>query len=158
MSKSGKILLGIATIWPILYMIFFFIFIFTAMTSSPSSVFDDSGSLGSMFAVIFPLHILTSFLMMGLTIYYIVNVFRNERVHQDKKTLWAVVLFLGNVIAMPIYWYLYIWGEEKPAGLPSNNWQSLNSGAVPGWGYDASSGKREREYVPPPEPPNWRDD
>jgi hypothetical protein len=27
--------------------------------------------------------------------------------------LWAVVLFLGNMIAMPVFFYLYIWPDEE---------------------------------------------
>ncbi|NLG84554.1 MAG: hypothetical protein GX493_08130 [Firmicutes bacterium] len=46
---------------------------------------------------------------------YIVNVFNTDLVDKDKKALWAVVLFFGNIIAMPIYWYLYIWREPKVA-------------------------------------------
>lgn len=38
------------------------------------------------------------FLIMGLTVFYMVNVFRNDRVEKDKKVLWAVVLFMGNMI------------------------------------------------------------
>jgi len=49
---------------------------------------------------------------------YIKNVFKNERISQDKKALWVVVLFLGGFVAMPIYWYLYIWKEPKQKQLP----------------------------------------
>ncbi len=42
-------------------------------------------------------------LMLGLTVFYIVHVFRTDRVPADKKALWAVVLFLGNLLAMPFY-------------------------------------------------------
>jgi type II secretory pathway component PulM len=38
-----------------------------------------------------------------------VDVFQSNRVSADKKALWAVVLFLGNIFAMPVYWYLYLW-------------------------------------------------
>ncbi len=31
-----------------------------------------------------------------------------------------MVLFLGNIIAMPVYWSLYIWREPAP-GLPSRD-------------------------------------
>ena len=68
-----------------------------------------------MIALIFPLHILTMLIIAALTAFYIVNVFRNERVDKDKKVLWAVVLFMGSVMAMPVYWYLYIWKEGLPA-------------------------------------------
>ena len=56
--------------------------------------------------------------MFALLFIYIKNVFKNERISQDKKALWVVVLFFGNFIAMPIYWYLYIWKEPKQGQLP----------------------------------------
>ena len=36
-----------------------------------------------------------------------------ERVSQDKKVLWAIVLFMGHVIAMPIFFWLYIWPDPR---------------------------------------------
>ncbi len=68
-----------------------------------------------LIALILPLHLFTMLAVMGLMVFYIVNVFRNDRVDKDKKALWAVVLFMGNMIAMPIYWYLYIWREPPAA-------------------------------------------
>ncbi len=58
-------------------------------------------------------HILTMFLMFALTAFYIVYLFRTDRVAQDKKALWAVVLFFANVFAFPVFWYLYIWKEPE---------------------------------------------
>jgi hypothetical protein len=63
--------------------------------------------------IIIPLHFLTMFEIAVLLVIYIRHVFKTDRVPQDKKSLWAVVLFLGNVVAMPIYWYLYIWTDLK---------------------------------------------
>ena len=63
--------------------------------------------------IIFPLYFLTMLEMFALLVIYIVHVFKTDRVPQDKKALWAVVLFLGNMLAMPIYWYLYIWNDPK---------------------------------------------
>ena len=42
-------------------------------------------------------------------------------VPQDKKALWAVVIFMGNALAMPVYWYLYIWKplRHEPLAPPS---------------------------------------
>jgi len=64
--------------------------------------------------VLFPLHFLTMLEILALLVIYIMHVFKTDSVPQDKKALWAVVLFLGNMIAMPIYWYLYIWKEARP--------------------------------------------
>ena len=54
--------------------------------------------------------------MIVLLFIYIRDVFKNDKVAQDKKALWAVVLFMGGVIAMPIYWYFYIWKEPEQGG------------------------------------------
>jgi hypothetical protein len=83
-----------------------------------------------------------------------VNVFRNDQVEKDKKVLWAVVIFMGNMIAMPIYWYLYIWKDVPPGSLPSHS--SLGSAGTSAWANDASAANRE-QYVPPTQPPNWRE-
>jgi hypothetical protein len=56
--------------------------------------------------------------MIGLLVFYIRHVFQNDRMQEDRKMLWAVVLFLGNALAMPIYWYLYIW---KDAEMPERS-------------------------------------
>jgi hypothetical protein len=48
-----------------------------------------------------------------LLVIYVVYLFKTDRVAQDKKALWAAVLLLGGLIAMPVFWYLYIW--KQPA-------------------------------------------
>ena len=109
MEKPAKIILGIVTLWPILYLVVFFAFIlsqFFLITQEGTPSFEP-------FFLIFGLHFLTMLWIFALLIFYIINVFKNDRIAQDKKTLWAVELFMGNMIAMPIYWYLYIWCEPR---------------------------------------------
>lgn len=110
MKKSTKILLGLATLWPFIYMILFVAFVFSMILWAPSSEGQKSG-VPLSFAVFMVFHVLTMLWMVGLTIIYMVDVFRNERVEKDYKVLWAVVIFMGNMFAMPIYWYLYLWRE-----------------------------------------------
>src|SRR2546430_2615182 len=61
------------------------------------------------FETIFRIQMLVMALVLALMAFYIVHLFRTDRVPADKKALWAVVLFLGNLLAMPVYWYLYMW-------------------------------------------------
>ncbi|HEU0144746.1 MAG TPA: hypothetical protein VFQ47_08155 [Nitrososphaera sp.] len=157
MKKSTKILLAIATIWPFLYMIFFFVVIFSSFFFMPRNGSSEGGAFPALFMIIFPLHFLTMLLIMGLTVFYMVNVFRNDRVEKDKKVLWAVVLFMGNMIAMPIYWYLYIWREEKEMPNISHDRKVLDNAEASSWVNDATSKECEKEYVPPTQPPNWRE-
>ena len=153
MKKSTKILLGLLTLWPFLYMILFFLFVFSTILFMPGQGREESGP-PLFFVVFIALHLFTMLWIMALTIFYMVNVFRNDRVDKDKKVLWAVVIFMGSLIAMPIYWYLYIWKEAPAGSLPSAS--SLGSGDTSGWANDARTSNRE-QYVPPTQPPNWRE-
>jgi hypothetical protein len=152
MGKTGKLLLGAVTLWPIVYMFIFFILIFSTILFRPE---PGAGSgMPPMIAWIFGLHILTMLLIMGLTIFYIVDVFRNNRVDKDKKALWAIVIFLGNMVGMPIYWYLYIWKDPVIANQPP---AQLNPVDTSTWTSGAEASRQEHQYVPPSQPPNWRE-
>ena len=148
MQKSTKTLLGIATFWPIAYMFLFFAFMFTMVLSR-------GGAVETMFPLIFLLHLLTMILIMALTVFYIVDIFKNNRVEKDKKALWAIVIFMGNAVAMPIYWYLYFWKE--PAVTTTFAPGQLGSADTSAWTSQPRVSREESEqYVPPREPPNWR--
>ncbi len=123
MSRAGKIALAAATVWPFAYMIIFFASVFGMVfffsSAGPEAAGRQQEPPVGWFMALFALHFLTMLWVMGLMVFYIVDVFRNDRVEKDKKVLWAVVLFLGNMLAMPVYWYLYIWRE--PDALPGAN-------------------------------------
>ncbi len=52
----------------------------------------------------------------GTMIALMVHVYRNGRVPGNSKMLWAIALFLGNILAFPVYWFLHIWSEGGPSG------------------------------------------
>jgi hypothetical protein len=58
------------------------------------------------------------FIMIGLLVFYIVHLFKNPAIAGDRRALWAVVLFLGSIIAMPVYWFLYIWRRPEAVASP----------------------------------------
>ncbi|MCL5093750.1 MAG: hypothetical protein M1355_01315 [Patescibacteria group bacterium] len=116
MSKPSKIFLGLATIWPVIYMFIFMAFIFSQIFIAQISGGEPALEI---FFFIFILHFLTIIEIFVLLIIYVRDVFKNPAIIQEKKTLWAVVLFLGNMIAMPVYWYLYIW--QEPAKNPNSS-------------------------------------
>jgi uncharacterized membrane protein YozB (DUF420 family) len=105
-----KVLLGGATLLPFLYMIIFMGFMISAFGLSFSS---DAPMPQINLPILFAVHLIVGILSVGLIVFYIVNVFKNERVDKDKKAVWAVVLIMGGIIAMPIYWYLYFWKDEQ---------------------------------------------
>ena len=115
MNRVKAILIGLATCWPFLYMSVFV----ATFVSSFFSIASKGGEslLGRHFAVFFGLHILTMLVSLGLMIYFIVHLFRSSSIPNDKKPLWAIILFMGGIVAMPIYWFLHIWKplRESPA-------------------------------------------
>lgn len=123
-SKPKKIALGVATIYPFLYMILFVLSVFGLMifqaTSQPTPPGEKASGAPAFFLVLFGLHFLTMFWIFGLMAFYIVHLFKTERVSNDKKTLWAIVLFMGNMFAMPVYWYLYIWRDAPGASTATS--------------------------------------
>ena len=154
MQKPTKVLLGLATLWPLVYMFLFFVFVFSMAFGFRGN--DPQPGIPPIMALVFGLHLLTMLVIMALTVFYIVNVFRNERVDKDKKALWAIVIFMGNAIAMPIYWYLYFWREPSTANQASPG--QLNEANTAAWTNEARGSRQEQhQYVPPPDPPNWRE-
>ena len=116
MTKGKAVVLAVFTVWPFLYMILFMGAVFGMMASS----FGPGSGKGPpvIFMIIFPLHLLTMIEIFALIIFYIVYLFRTDVVRQDKKALWAVVLFLGHMIAMPVFWYFYIWAPLRETEQP----------------------------------------
>lgn len=123
-GKPGKIALLAATLLPIVYTMLFVVgVVVMAATSFRRTAPSEKPDLG-FFPIIVGMHIAVMLLSLGLVCFYIVYLFKTPRVANDKKALWAVVLFMGGFIAMPIFWYLYIWPESVAVpggerGVPS---------------------------------------
>ena len=112
MTKGKAVTLGIFSVWPILYMILFMgtIFIMMAATFAGHPPRDSQQKI---LMVILPLHLFTILEIFALVPIYLFYLFKSDVVAHDKKALWAVVIFSGNMISMPIFWYLYIWKISK---------------------------------------------
>jgi uncharacterized paraquat-inducible protein A len=107
-SKSAALMIGVLTLLPFAYMFFFFAMMMAAIAGAGAGALPKQDSFMILFAV-HAVAIIVSWCLVGFYIYYL---FKTDFVQQDQKTLWAVVLFLGNILVMPVFWYLHIW---KPA-------------------------------------------
>ena len=159
MKKSKKIWLGIATIWPVVYILLFFVVVFSfvivgalnpglhaPVDNSPASIFFPVG-----FMAIFVLHMLTIMGSLALTVFYIIRVFKTEQLDQNMKIMWMLLLFFMGMLAQPVFWYLYIW-RDAPSGSKE---QKMVGPGVP-HPLTATNSSREAEYFPPRQPPDWR--
>ena len=164
MKKSRKVLLGIATIWPVLYICLFMgslflVFIFAGMRGDPP--LPNPEAPGSMlfplgFVSFFAVHMLTILGTLALTVFYIIRVFKTERLDQNMKIMWMLLLFFMGMVAQPVFWYLYIWRDAPELTAPENRPGLASAGPQPAWTSQAAPAAREAAYVPPPQPPDWR--
>ncbi|MCU1263751.1 MAG: hypothetical protein JWM21_69 [Acidobacteria bacterium] len=164
MKKSRKIWLGIATIWPIVYMFLFVasifsLFIFSGIHNGgppvlgpePPSILFPLGFMG-----LFAVHLLTILGTLALTVFYIIRVFKTESLDQNMKIMWMLLLFFMGMLAQPVFWYLYIWRETPKLASPEIPPYPLTAGSQSSWERQAASSPREAAYVPPTHPPDWR--
>jgi hypothetical protein len=114
LGTPTKLLLIVVTVLPIVYMALF-------LASIPSAFKTPSGGFPvEHFGVFISIHIGLMLLTLALLVFYIVFLFKTDAVRTDMKALWAVILFFGSPIAMPIFWYLYIWREPaQPEPTPA---------------------------------------
>jgi hypothetical protein len=163
MKKSTKIWLGIATIWPVVYIFLFIAVIFSIfiiaglnpgphppVDNSPASILFPIGFMG-----FFVLHMLTIMGTLALTVFYIIRVFKTEQLDQNMKIMWMLLLFFMGMLAQPVFWYLYIW-RDAPDLSPNLSKEQQMIGPGLQQPLTATNSSREAEYFPPRQPPDWR--
>ena len=119
LSRPIAILVLLATFVPIVYMIGFAATVFMAFLGT----FDGNDDK-SQFRILLLLHFLCIIWVWSLIAVYLVFLFKSKAVPKDQKALWAVVLLMTNMMAMPVFWYLYIWPSTKappPTALDEDN-------------------------------------
>src|SRR2546425_12275989 len=111
LNRPVALVVAILTLAPWAYFVFFLAHFMSRFPTMPSPT-APAEQFFQEFETIFRIQMLVMALVLALMAFYIVHLFRTDRVPADKKALWAVVLFLGNLLAMPVYWYLYMWPKR----------------------------------------------
>jgi tetratricopeptide (TPR) repeat protein len=106
MTKGKAIIVGLFTAWPLLYIVLFMWFFMTVFSYAGR---PEASEISNLFKLIIPLHLGTMLESFVLLAYYIFHLYNTTTIAENKKALWAVILFFGNYLAMPVYWYLYMW-------------------------------------------------
>ena len=57
----------------------------------------------------------------GLVGFYICHMLRNKHVDKKESVLWCLMFFLTHLLAMSVYWCLYIWNHEPAVDRPSES-------------------------------------
>ena len=110
-GKKKAAALGVLTVlpaaWLVLSVAMFLALVVWGSLSSSGPVVDFPDDC--LFTVLFFGHLAAALLVCALVAFYVVHLFRTPLVANDMKGFWAVVIFLGSVFSMPIYWRLYVW-------------------------------------------------
>jgi len=116
-SKPIKILIGIGTLWFTIYPFLFIGAMVLSMGVLP--LFARNGNspepFFSLFGLIFPLHFCTIFIAFGLMVFYLIHVIKNTKADETIRIVLGVGNYFMPFIAMPIYYYLYVWLDNPPA-------------------------------------------
>jgi hypothetical protein len=118
LSKSIKILIGLTTVWVAAYPLLFFIvwlFMMFSIGFTPPSSGEGFPLFMVPFFAIFPLHCITILLQFGLSIFYLVHIIKNRDASETLRIILGVGTFFLPFVAMPIYYYLFVWPEQPPA-------------------------------------------
>lgn len=106
-------MIGLLTGWPFIYLFFFFFVIYRAVGG-----FNGSATIEGPVWIIFVLHFLTIFVIIGLEAFYIIHAFRNPLLDRGQAIVWTIALLIFNILAMPVYWYKYVQHEPDVPRWP----------------------------------------
>ncbi len=101
MKKILKICLLILTVWPIIYLGLFARIIFERMLQEGLNNY------------LYLFHTGTMLILFGLLIFYLVDLYRNEKIDGNQKMLWLLGFILLSAFLMIVYWVKFIWQDER---------------------------------------------
>jgi hypothetical protein len=126
LSKTARIITGLLTAGVVLYPFLILLFVLGMTLLMPLSVIlleqnsspGGSALTGMVFFLVFILYIFLQFflvfLLIGMSIFYLVHVIKNK----TGRDIWRVILGVGvfylPYLAMPVYYFIYIWPEHPP--------------------------------------------
>ena len=120
LNKTWKVIIGLLTGWTLLYP-FLFIFLWFGFMgrfflAGDPSFMPEEEVFGMMkpFFYIMPILILSSFVQMGLTIFYLIHTILNKEGTDTMRILLGIGLFVMPYISMPLHYFVYILPETPP--------------------------------------------
>ncbi len=120
LNKTWKIIIGLLTAWTIVAPFVYATVIFAMMgqfifMGDPTLLSDEEAFL--MMKPVFyamPIMMLGSVLQLGMSIFYLVHVIMNKEGTDVLRILLGVGAFLLPYLALPFYYFVYIFPETPP--------------------------------------------
>jgi hypothetical protein len=107
-----KVALGLLTAVPAVYVFLFAVMlarmVLRAATGDPRARTVPVSMTDFMWV-----HMSVMVLLVGLEIFYLLYLFRTDRVPPDQRTKWTFALLIVNVAALPLFFFFYVWPERS---------------------------------------------
>jgi len=108
--------LGLITLVPLAYLA---VFLYVLFPQLEGFFGKDSARYAELFRMVLWLHLGAILLVLLLLAFYLRQARRSPHVPNPRRGLWVALLLIGNMFAMPVFWYLYIW-RPRPS-LPEGS-------------------------------------
>ena len=119
LNKSIKILIGLGTFFylgtPLLAILVWLTSIFSAVLGANNYGGEPTWLFFVFFLVFFPLMLLAGFTSIILIPVYLIHIIKNSQGKDSLRILTAMGLHYLPWLAMPFYFFVYIWPENPPA-------------------------------------------
>lgn len=107
MTSRRRLLLMLATFWPLVYVLVFLIFPPTRQWLSTHGWRLPHGAPTALSIAAMVLQGLTFVCVGVMSVYYVLHLSRAKHVHESEKLPWTILLMTVGILAGPAYWWLY---------------------------------------------------
>ena len=112
MSSKGFAvwLLGIMTLMPLGYVIIYVFHILPNLATAGGPDPSERSRFFAQFNTAFTIQFVAFFYTSLLLVIYLVLLYRSKVVPASRKREWGWILLIGNIVAMPVFWFRYLLG------------------------------------------------
>ncbi|OGO29061.1 MAG: hypothetical protein A2136_09315 [Chloroflexi bacterium RBG_16_54_11] len=125
LSKPVKVIIGVFTAWelisPFLYFALWFFFMSSIFYSAETNTPPEDYIFPIFFLPFMFLIFCNSFLQLGLRFFYLSHIILNKTANDIIRVVLGISIFIFSPIAMPIYYFIFIWPEKPPTWALATN-------------------------------------
>ncbi|WP_435577541.1 hypothetical protein [Gilvibacter sp.] len=118
MTKNRKILLGILTFLPwvflIIYLVSFFSFFSDIAFRDPQDFEEEPFAIFRGFFGLIILVLIAAGMSIGMMIYYLIHSGKNPKIKESERIVWILVLIFANSVGSLVYYFMYIVPLPEP--------------------------------------------
>ena len=111
MPRILKVALGLLTAVPAVY-VFLFALLFARLVLWGATGDPRGRTMPVSISDFMWLHMAVMVLLIGLETFYLLYLFRTDRVPPAERAKWAVALLVVNVAALPLFFFFHVWPER----------------------------------------------